>query len=111
MQVTPLHALGVITLLGSSAAAQLMHAPAGPLVVEPLFFAEDTCLAPTFESPGCPAPGHSEPLLSASAALLASDLSEQAPALTLDPSILLAGEELSYICGAPECARPRRIIA
>ncbi len=111
MRVTSLHLLGAAMLLGSSAAAQISHAPAGPLAVEPLFFAEDACLAPTFDSPGCPAPGQAEPALSASAALLPTELSEQAPALVLDPTILLAGEELSYICGAPECARPRRIVA
>ena len=82
-----------------SLAALLLAGFAEPpplLAIDPLFFAEEGCLAPEFTGSGCPAPvaaaGH---LPTASAALLAPDLGDPAPMLALDVSVLREGAEVT----------------
>ncbi len=109
MPVKLLHSLVASALLGAPA-AWASGVSIGPLAVEPLFFAEDTCLAPSFAGRGCPSPAATDAGLSASAALLPVDLPEAAPTLAFDAAVLVEGEELSHMCRAPECPRPQRIV-
>ena len=85
-----------VAALMTMAALLAASAPPEPpvLPIEQGFLAEDECLAPAFEGAGCPKPDTAR-LPSASAALLAPDLSDPAPLLAFDVSVLREESEVT----------------
>jgi hypothetical protein len=85
----------------SLASASLLLIGAAPeppvlLPLDPLFFAEDSCLAPAFDGAGCPERGRAgDDRPTASAALLAPDRPDPAPLLDFDVSVLREGPEVT----------------
>jgi hypothetical protein len=93
---------GLVVVAAAAHAATLLAAEAPQLQVrldvDPAFFSEDVCLAPAFEGGGCakrsdPA---SDARPTASAALLAPDLPDPAPLLSLDVAVLREGTEVTF---------------
>jgi hypothetical protein len=99
-------AAGTLALLGFS-----LDAPAR-LDFDRGILADDLCLAPAYDQPGCTAGRPSGPIdsrASASAALLPWDmpLPEPEPFLAFDKAVLEASVEVTFVCAPGEC-RPRR---
>lgn len=85
---------------GLAMALLAASAPEAPfqLELDPGLFGKDDCLAPAFDAPSCPTgPSRADDARpTASAALLAPDLPDPAPRLTLDETVFQAGTDVTY---------------
>ncbi len=95
-------------LSGAEALTALAKDTAPRLEIEPGVLADDSCLAPSFDQPGCSAGAPTAPIdrrASASAALLPWDMPvpEAEPLLAFDKAVLDASVEVTFTCAPGGC--------